>query len=279
MSDPIPGQTPDKETEQLVSDTPEGSEAPIIGDAERNEAEPRVTDEQLEHFQKQSEVKARTSPEHDAREAFYHIIKKDFAFNSEIKRELAKGLLAALKISKTQDRNEYLLTVVKLASELRGNPKMNERTGAEFIAQNAMVAATTFPELDEAGRQEIESYLEGMVEKIVEQSLEEYLKGKFGLESQDNWNPDDKDDPRDKEVMTTLAMMNASNLEDFTIKVPEGQEKNSDEIRSNIRSYYESNGYEIRDEYDELVIKKGDEELLITMSNFGHNIMISVCPM
>lgn len=253
----------------------------IEGGAKIKEGKLQITDEQYEHLHKEMEVELAADPEAKGSVVDYikSHIEADLSFQPQIKREVAKVLDALLKLSKGGDK-DFILQPVILLHQLENDPRIKELTGRGFVfLHESKKAAMNFPQLNDEQRKEVEEYIQGMIEKEVSQTLEQYMTEQLGLKAEQNWNPDTQSSDEGKSLMVAFAAMNAGNLEDFTLNVPRGQEKGSDEVESIVSAYYRDQGYEVKSDFGVLIAEKGDQRLFINISNWGEKIMVSVINM
>ena len=121
-----------------------------------------------------------------------------------------------------------------------------------------------------------EKYIQDQIEKK-EQTLNRFMAEKFGLQSRESYDPDAYDDPESKMVAATLAMFSSGRLEDFSIDLAAGQEKQDEEITSAIEEYYKNQGYEIEmGTWDNMFVTKGEQSLMVVFTNYGDSIQVSV---
>lgn len=252
----------------------------IEGGAETKEGRLQITDQQYEHLHKEMEVELVADPEAKGSVVDYikDHIESDLSFQPQIRREVAKVLETLLKLSKTADKDFFVQPVV-LFARLEENPRIVGLVERGFISLlECKKAAMNFEKLDDKQRKEIEEYIEGMIEKEVSLTLEQYMEDKLGLKAEKSYDPDTQSSDEGKFAMAALATTQAGNQEDFTLRLPRGQRKSDGEVDSIISTYYRDQGYEVKAGLG-LRAKKGHEELLINVSNFEGMIMVSVLNM
>lgn len=255
----------------------------VEGGAEWKEGKLQITKEQSDHLHKIMEAEFEAEKDKFDRVGYIKShIESDLSFQPQIRQEVAKVMQSLLKTSKDADKEGmFLFDVIQALEFLKNNPEVIKKAGRERAwLHESWKAAGNFPNLTEEERKEIEDYLDGMIEKATAQTLEQYMAEKFGLQAEKSWDPDTQYTQEGKMFMTLLGSMNAGNLEDFTINVPRGKEKSQNEVLETIKLYYNELGYDTSEsEMGDILAKKDDKELLITMSNYGHNIMVSVIDM
>jgi len=266
--------------EEIMASRKASDEELIEGGAEMKEGKLQITDEQYKHLHKEMEVELVADPEAKGSVVDYikSHIESDLSFQPQIRREVAKVLEALLKSSKNAGK-DFIQQPVVLFAQLEKDPRIVGLVGRGFVSlHESKKAGMNFPELNDEQRKEIEEYIQGMIEKEISLTLEYYMANQLGLKAEKSWDPDTQSSDEGKFAMSALATMSAGNAEDFTLKVPRGQEKSDDEIESIISAYYKDQGYSVKSDLG-LTAKKGDKELLINISNYGHGIMVSVIDM
>ena len=244
--------------------------------AEVKEGELKIADRQWEHFHKEMELELTAREKEDGIVGYIKDhIESDLSFQPEIRQDVAKTLLALLKLSRDRDEKEYIIDSTVLLARLEQVAGLKTKRGFASTMES-IKAAANFGRLNDGQRTEIEKYIQDQIEKK-EQTLNRFMAEKFGLQSRESYDPDAYDDPESKMVAATLAMFSSGRLEDFSIDLAAGQEKQDEEITSAIEEYYKNQGYEIEmGTWDNMFVTKGEQSLMVVFTNYGDSIQVSV---
>jgi hypothetical protein len=204
-----------------------------------------------------------------------HIV-GDISFQSTFAREIAKTMLAILKI-RDLDEATFILSMLEL---LRG---FEQRHG--LFLHETKKAAFNMPALTDEEAAEVERFLNEYIGKdSAAMTLEQYLRETLGLETKPSMDPDNMTSPGLKLATVAQLLMCAENLEDFMLKVPRGRGFIKDAVIDQaIIGYYQSLNCEMTvkgsgDRLGNIVVILGEQKVSPNYSNGGHIIVVSVNP-
>ena len=216
-------------------------------------------------------------------ESIIKCVEGDLLDHPEIKQEVAKTLLALLKIRKQKN---YIFISLLMVSGLEDKINFKARTEETISIHGSKIAAGIFSELtSEDVINGIKVYLEGLVsDGKNEETLEQYMSRELGVRTKGSCDPDDfQSDEEGGMIVAALAMLNSGNLEDFTLTVGTvGEMIKSDKIFDTIKRFYTEHGYVeeqggcVSPNYGFFNYRNKKENLTISVSNFGDTIMVTV---
>jgi hypothetical protein len=176
-------------------------------------------------------------------------------------------------------RSLLILTTLedKMKSKVKGYSSLHEIKKSVF----------NFPLLSETEKNEIEKYLDSMIEKQVSQTLEQYMSEKLGLKTNESFDPDKCEKIENKITMSALASFNSGNIEDFTIELPNKEPIGDSKFHKIIEDYFKESGYKIDEKRGDFEMpggikaEKGGKKIFVNYSNFSSwngTVMVSVLP-
>ncbi len=203
---------------------------------------------------------------------------EDIIFQPELQQEVAKTLLALLKIRKS----EYfpvnsLLIVSQLEEKVKTLNQLKKELGdekaREFVTlHETKKAAFLFHDLTDQEAEKIRIYLEEILIKK-DGTLEQYMARELGLTARDLYDPDEFSFEGPKNLAATMAMLNSGNTESFQFNLKE--EVSSSRINEIITSYYTERGYKMENDLC-LQATKEKEDIIITVTNCRKKLMVTV---
>ena len=195
----------------------------------------------------------------------------DISWQPEVRRAVARTMLALLKIRKVED---YEVKSLLLLSQLEKRAIHLRGTNVTSLMETVK-ASFKCKDLSDDEADEVERILENLVPKQ-EETLERYMSRELELETEESFNPDRQTTDDGKSAMAMLAMNNSNNLENFQLSpdedIPDGR------ISEIVTAYFESQGYILDDKGVGHTFTKEEERLMVNVSNFGYMIMVSVMP-
>lgn len=112
-----------------------------------------------------------------------------------------------------------------------------------------------------------------------EATLKEFLSEKLGVKAEGLFDQRRYKTKKAEDIMDVLATMMVADSEDgdLTFDLKPKESVSDEEIQKFISEYYSARGYEVGDIYGlGLKVKKGKNRLGISISNYGHRIIISL---
>src|SRR3989344_8212767 len=196
-----------------------------------------------------------------------NFIEKDISRRPDCSEQIAKSMLAILKIRNIQNFADFVPDLIEKLE------KIAEEDSLVFDGLES--AATLFSRLTDEDAEKVEQYLQSLMPEK-ESSLEKYLSEKLNTKSQLRDNTHELLGIKNNVILTNLAILASGYYENFELCLNNNAQISESEVRQLIENYYLEKRYQMPLKND-LCFRKLPEMIFVNFTIiYSLKIMITV---